>query len=143
MDLTKQQIYELSKIFKNVDFNRDNVALLFHTTWCGYCNKLEPEWNLFSNNIKQVKTLKIDCDQHSDIVNLFNVRGYPTIFGINAGKISEYNQGRTSGDMTRWFTNLCNLQSGGSNISKYNQMKINLYKYKITKYQEKLDKLIM
>ena len=76
----------------------DVLIIYFYTEWCPYCKKANPEWEKFSEHIKninktndyEVKLLKIDCDKHEKTAEKYKIEGYPTIKLLYKGTEYEY-----------------------------------------------------
>jgi thiol:disulfide interchange protein len=68
------------------------VMLYFHTDWCSWCKKMEAETFKNSDVISESRnfvSIKVDGDDRSDLVERYNVNGYPTVVFINAtGKVT-------------------------------------------------------
>jgi len=73
------------KNFNQVLADAKRPALIeFYTPWCGYCKKLEPEWELLAKTIKnggdKVLIGKVNCEKYANFASTkFNIAGYPTI----------------------------------------------------------------
>jgi len=87
------------------------ALVLFHAEWCGHCKKLMPEWDKASEEVKameneNVMLVKVECgnpkkdETHADVMNKYNIKGYPTIISFDeSGQHSEYNGERTKSGM--------------------------------------------
>ncbi|KAL4431619.1 hypothetical protein ABPG77_001461 [Micractinium sp. CCAP 211/92] len=74
----------------------------FFAPWCGHCQQLKPAWTDLARQLKgRVKVGAVDCTQHKQTCDEFQVQGFPTIkfFGENKDHPEEYNGGRDSGSL--------------------------------------------
>tara|TARA_B100001093_G_scaffold510086_1_gene575308 strand:- start:1870 stop:2373 length:504 start_codon:yes stop_codon:yes gene_type:complete len=98
--LDKKHILNKEFIKPNVDGNKENITIImFGTEWCPYCKKAKPEWDKFSNYVKnfnssnddyEVLLKYIDCDQDTKIAEKYNITGYPTIKLLKDKNIYDY-----------------------------------------------------
>ena len=87
------------------------ALVLFHAEWCGHCKKLMPEWDKASEEVKSMENenvmlVKVECgnpkkdETHADVMNKYNIKGYPTIISFDeSGQHSEYNGERSKSGM--------------------------------------------
>lgn len=69
----------------------DNVYVLFSGTFCNPCKKILPFFNELSGKYNNIKFIKIDVNESSDIVDFYNIKHIPTfIYFKNGNKIKEY-----------------------------------------------------
>lgn len=71
----------------------------FYAPWCGHCKQLAPEYKKAAKALEGVVNVAaIDCQEHEDFVNEFEVRGFPTIkiFGENKAKPMTFDGERTT-----------------------------------------------
>jgi hypothetical protein len=76
----------------------------FNTSWCGWSQKFQPDWDKFTNIIKQdpklnklieVIDVKCDTDANKQLCIENNVEGYPTVIININGKKTNYDGQRT------------------------------------------------
>ncbi len=76
------------------ELNRDNfdeetkngVKLIeFHTSWCGYCKKQQPELE----QMDKVWIGQVDADKAPAVATNFNVNSFPTFLVMKNGKEME------------------------------------------------------
>ena len=74
---------------KNHDFKEeikgDTVVVDFFATWCGPCKMLSPILEKFANDHPEVKVLKVDVDDFTEIAREFGVTSIPTLVLFNNG----------------------------------------------------------
>jgi thiol-disulfide isomerase/thioredoxin len=102
---------------------------LVYANWCGHCQSLKPEWDMFKKNLKIDKKLASKCGvfevEDSDIMKDSKIKkiskkvnggevhvdGFPTLFKIVGGNIEYYNGERSANSLLEW-AKLSN-QNGG------------------------------
>lgn len=103
-------IYYIYKLYNKKDIDthieEDNEGgivelLFFHADWCPHCKTAMPEWenlktnyeNKMVNNFK-INFIDIDCsnetDEITDLMNKYNVEGFPTFKLIKDDNVIEY-----------------------------------------------------
>jgi len=71
----------------------------FYAPWCGHCKQLAPEFKKAAKALEGVVNVAaIDCQEHEEFVQQFEVQGFPTIkiFGENKNKPSTFDGERTA-----------------------------------------------
>lgn len=64
------------------------VVVDFHAVWCGPCKAQSPIMKELAAEFgDQVRILKIDVDQNSEIANRFLIRNVPTVMVFKNGQI--------------------------------------------------------
>lgn len=92
---------------ENFTSNKPYKELLFFTLdGCGHCEKMKPTWELLKNNYggnQYIKLLEIDA-KNQKLVDLYKVKGFPTLLYIKDGKLqTEYNGNRTYEDLVKFL----------------------------------------
>ena len=105
----------LKESFTNddTDFGTGKKLVLFYADWCGHCNTLKPQWNKAAKQTKNsnVRMVKVNCGEddkkHQDIVNRYDIQGFPTIKLLNNGKVeSDYDGKRDSSSLVTYVNSL-------------------------------------
>ena len=68
--------------FEELIKNNDNVVIDFYATWCGPCKMLAPIIEEVSNEYTNIKFVKVDVDEASELTSLFGVSSIPTVVYI-------------------------------------------------------------
>ncbi|XP_022082280.1 protein disulfide-isomerase TMX3-like isoform X2 [Acanthaster planci] len=75
----------------------------FYAPWCGHCQKLTPIWADVGSKMRQkhphIQVGKLDGTRYSNIMDQFEVRGFPTIKYISGEKVYTHRGGRTTKDI--------------------------------------------
>ncbi|MDR0825774.1 MAG: thioredoxin [Mycoplasmataceae bacterium] len=71
--------------FKNI-INKGVTFVDFFTTWCGPCKMLSPIVDEVSEEVTNMKFIKVDIDQMHDAAEVYGVQSIPTIIIFKDGK---------------------------------------------------------
>ncbi|CAI5756231.1 unnamed protein product [Candida verbasci] len=63
------------------------VVVDFFATWCGPCKMIAPLLEKFSKEYTQVKFLKVDVDEVSEIAQKFEISSMPTFLLFKNGEV--------------------------------------------------------
>lgn len=86
------------KIVKTVEeFNEEissgKVVVDFFASWCGPCRMLGPILDSVSEEIDNVKFIKVDIDELESLPREFDVMSIPTIMVFENGELKKRNTG--------------------------------------------------
>ncbi|KAG0640191.1 thioredoxin-like protein [Tuber brumale] len=89
-----------SEDYKNAIEN--NVVIVdCHTTWCGRCKLIDPNFKTLAREVKGVEFFKMDVDEVSDVAVQLGIRAMPTFLlfedGVKA-HVSAYREKPKSGE---------------------------------------------
>ena len=79
-------LLEKNHVFKE-EIKGDTVVVDFFATWCGPCKMLSPILEKFASDHPEVKVLKVDVDDFTEIAREFGVTSIPTLVLFNNGEI--------------------------------------------------------
>ena len=75
--------------FDNAVLNAKGTVLVdFFATWCGPCKMLAPVLEKVADKHPDVKIVKVDVDQSSDLASKYGVMGVPTMIVFKDGQIA-------------------------------------------------------
>jgi thiol-disulfide isomerase/thioredoxin len=85
----------------------------FNTSWCGWSQKFQPEWDKFAENAKtnvklsniDVIDIKCDDEKNKTICEEYNVPGYPYVVINDGNTKTEYKGSRNAESLTNNFLN--------------------------------------
>lgn len=72
---------------KNVIDQKGTVLVDFYAEWCGPCKMTGPILEELSEEIKDVKFVKIDVDKDSELASQYSVFSIPTFIIFKEGKV--------------------------------------------------------
>lgn len=89
------------------DFNdiisNGKVVVDFFATWCGPCKMLGPVFEKVSDEVNDVKFVKLDVDKFNDIARQYGVMSVPTLILFENGKEVKKEIGFMSEDKLKEF----------------------------------------
>ena len=89
------------------DFNdiisNGKVVVDFFATWCGPCKMLGPVFEKVSDEVNDVKFVKLDVDKFNDIARQYRVMSVPTLILFENGKEVKKEIGFMSEDKLKDF----------------------------------------
>ena len=91
--------------------------MLFYVDWCPHCKTAKPEWNALKEeydgkNINGYIVVfeEYNCTEESseieDLINKYDIQGYPTIKLIKDNQVVEYDAKPTKSTMEQFLTNV-------------------------------------
>lgn len=78
----KVNLEEFNEIIKE-----GTVFVDFYADWCGPCKMLSPFVEEASNQITDVKFVKVNVDEQNELASQFQVMSIPTLLVIKDGKL--------------------------------------------------------
>ncbi len=78
--------------------HKGTVMVDFYADWCGPCKVTEPIIDELSNEMKDVKFVKIDVDASQDLASQYSIFSIPTFLIFKNGKVAGQFVGAQSKD---------------------------------------------
>ena len=82
---------------ENENFNEitnDGIVVVdFFANWCGPCKILSPTIEKLSNEINDIKFVKVDVDKHDDIARTYGIMSIPTLIVFKNGEAVDQSVG--------------------------------------------------
>lgn len=72
--------------FKEVSA-KGKVLVTFSASWCGPCKMLAPVLDEVSEDMADLKVIKVDVDESPNLAREFDVMGVPSTFYIQDGEV--------------------------------------------------------
>jgi thioredoxin 1 len=79
------------------------VIVDFHADWCGPCKLMAPIFAELADDIKEVKFVKVNTDDHEEAVEKYNIQGLPLFAVFKDGKVVASYSGAISREPLRKF----------------------------------------
>ena len=79
---TKQEFDQLTNENKN-------VVIDFYASWCGPCKMLAPIFENVAATTQNVKFVKVNVDEATELASLFGIRSIPTMIYIKEKKLEK------------------------------------------------------
>ena len=79
---TKQEFDQLTNENKN-------VVIDFYASWCGPCKMLAPIFENVAATTQNVKFVKINVDEATELASLFGIQSIPTMIYIKEKKLEK------------------------------------------------------
>ena len=96
----------LNKNKETEKFTQDNKTKVFNfnTLWCGWSKRFQPEWDKFSESVKNntnIEAIDIKCDnlENEQMCKEYDVPGFPYVIIEKNNIRTPYNGPRTSEEM--------------------------------------------
>ncbi|MGO9111015.1 MAG: thioredoxin [Thermoguttaceae bacterium] len=69
------------------------VLVDFYAEWCGPCKKLGSVLEDFAQEHPEIRVVKVNVDENSDLVGRYGVKAMPTLLVIRGGKVTSQSTG--------------------------------------------------
>ena len=101
-------VYLLKSITnESFDYNPHKELIFFSMPGCGHCKNFKPTWELLVKNygdIKDIELIQVSSNEKPDLVELFEIDGFPTILYVKDNKkVSEYKGDRSYEDLVKYM----------------------------------------
>jgi len=89
----------------NLDVGVEGKVLVdFFATWCGPCRMISPILDEISNEVENLKIIKVDVDYREDIAKAYGIMSIPTLILFKDGEIIKKQLGFVPKEvLLRWF----------------------------------------
>lgn len=92
-------IKELENNNFNEEIKEGLVLVDFYAVWCGPCKMMHPVIDQLAQDNPNLKIIKVNVDNHSDIARNYGVMSIPTLILFKDGEIINKNIGFTPKDV--------------------------------------------
>ena len=75
--------------FDQLTENNKNVVIDFYATWCGPCKMLAPIFENVAATTQNVKFVKVNVDEATELASLFGIQSIPTMIYIKEKKLEK------------------------------------------------------
>lgn len=75
------------KDFKQFEESKELVLVDFWASWCGPCKMMGPIFEEVSNEITDVKFVKVNVDENQETSGKYRIASIPTIIALKGGNI--------------------------------------------------------
>jgi thiol-disulfide isomerase/thioredoxin len=98
-----------SKESKYEDFKNKPILLVFTAKWCGHCHHFLPTFEKLKREYvddSKLKTVNVDEKDNQELVELYQVGGFPTIKLHDGKKLHDYEGGRDINSIREWVNSI-------------------------------------
>ncbi|KAJ1884197.1 protein disulfide-isomerase precursor, partial [Kickxella alabastrina] len=94
-----------SKNYKAWTATRGLALVEFYAPWCSYCQAMAPGYESAAADLKDdgIALAKVDCTKESEICDIHNIEGYPTLKVIDNGVFAAYNGTRQQNSIVEYM----------------------------------------
>ena len=80
------------------------VLVDFYADWCGPCRMVGPIVEEISNEVENLKVIKINVDEREDVAKMYGIMSIPTLILFKDGEINKKQVGFVPKEvLMRWF----------------------------------------
>jgi len=82
------------------------VLVDFYAEWCGPCKKLGPVLDDFAQEHPDIRVVKVNIDENSDLVGRYEVKSIPCLLVIRGGQVTSRSVGPVTKEYMKEMTTL-------------------------------------
>jgi thioredoxin 1 len=100
--MNKDSVQEISQneFSKVINDSKNRLVVVdFFATWCFPCTMMAPIFGRLAEKYKDVKFVKIDVDNASNLADKYEISSIPCIIFFKEGKVVDKIEGSTSEEM--------------------------------------------
>ena len=96
---------------QNIENNNKIKVYNFNTKWCGWSQKFQPEWDIFSKQVisdpmlANIEAYDIKCDDNQNMCDEYKVPGFPYVVIESDNNKIPYSGSRKSNDLITFIKN--------------------------------------
>lgn len=94
--------------FKEAVAENEFLLVEIYAPWCGHCKALAPEYAKAAKKLKEqglpIALGKVDATVETELAEMHNVNGYPTLKFYRHGNAIDYSGGRKADGIISWVT---------------------------------------
>lgn len=80
------------------------VLVDFYADWCGPCRMVGPIIEEISNEVENLKVIKVNVDEREDIAKMYGIMSIPTLILFKDGEMDKKQVGFVPKEvLMRWF----------------------------------------
>ena len=89
------------------------MLMLFHADWCGHCNHFMPTWIKLKREYVDPSKLNLVriSDKNSELIETFQIGGFPTIQLYDGKRFHEYPGGRDINSIREYVNDMLKIQA--------------------------------
>jgi protein disulfide-isomerase A1 len=86
--------------------NYQKILVEFYAPWCEHCKEFAPEYSKAAESLKKNKIplAKVDGSENRELVDKYNIKGYPSLIYFVEGNPTDYTGVRTAAGVIDWVT---------------------------------------
>jgi thiol-disulfide isomerase/thioredoxin len=94
---------------KYQDYKTKPILFAFTAKWCGHCHHFLPTFEKLRREYvddSKLKTINVDEEKNSDLVELYGIEGFPSIKLHDGKKLHDFTGGRDINSIREWVNGI-------------------------------------